>query len=178
MISRFEQLENREKLFIIGGGVILIVMLLIYAAYIPYLHAIERADKSIQVKLKQIEEVKQMQLEYLALKEQLASLESHQGQGSRLSALTLIEDLASRIGSRDNLVNIRPQTAQVQGDYRVENVDVRFERMPLAQLVRLLKGLETSQGQIQVKSLQVKQRFDDKALVDLNMTVSSFRKNQ
>jgi general secretion pathway protein M len=177
VISRFEQLETREKLYLAGGCAILVILLLIFAVCLPYQRALERADNSIAAKLRQIQEIEQLQIDYRALKTRLTKLESRQGQGNNLSALTLIEDIASQIGSRENLVNVRPQSAQVKGNYRVENVDVKFEKMPLSQLLRLLKGIETTQAQLQVKTLQVKQRFDDKSQLDVNMTVTSFREN-
>jgi general secretion pathway protein M len=177
VISYLEELETREKFFLAGGCAILVLLLLLYAVYLPYQRALDRADRSIEVKLRQIGEIGQLQADYQALKIHLAKLESTQGQGRSLSALTLIEDVAGRICSRENLVNVRPQAAQVKGDYRVENVDVRFEKLPLLQLLRLLKGIEATKTQTQVKTLQIKQRFDDRSQLDVTMTVSSFRKN-
>jgi type II secretory pathway component PulM len=177
VIRQLEQLETREKLFLIAGGAILFVLLLVFGVYLPYLRALERADRSITVKIDQIKEMVQLQSDFKVLQTQMEQLESSQEPGTGLSALTLIEDIAGRIGSRENLINIRPQAVQIKGDYRIENVDVKFEKMPLSQVVRLLKGIEISKIPIQVKTLQLKQRFDDHSQLDVTMTVSSFRKN-
>ncbi len=178
MINRIAQLERREKILLLVGAVFIVVVVLIYGVYDPYRNALSRAQRSIATKYQQIDQVRALQAEYLALQGQMNRAESKLVKRSGVSALAMVEDIASRIGSRENLSYIRPQPAQTQGDIHIENLDVKLERLSLQQVLQLLWGVESAKTQMQIKNLRLKQRFDNPAQTDLTMTVSVFRKNR
>ncbi len=178
MISRFNQLEQREKVFLAIGAVFLLIIILVFGVYQPYRNALDRAEKTIATKRLQVQEVRKLQAEYQALESRMKRSEAKLVSTRGLSALALVENVASNIGSRENLNYIRPQPPQTQGEFRIENLDIKFEKLPLQQVVSLLWGIETSTSQMQVKNLRLKQRFDDSSQLDVTMTVSAFRRSQ
>jgi len=80
-----------------------------------------------------------------------------------------------RIGGREKLSYIRPQPPQSQGTVSIDHLDVKFERLPLPQVVRLLWEIESSATQMQIKNLRLKERFDNRTELDATMTVAVFR---
>jgi general secretion pathway protein M len=178
MISRIDQMEQREKIFLAIGAVFILFVIIVFGLYQPYRNALARTEKKIAVKQIQVEEVRKLQAEYQTLQNRMKRAETKLVSTSGLSALALVEDIASNIGGRENLSYIRAQPPQSRGEFRIENLDVKFEKLPLQQVVRLVLGIETSTTQMQVKNLRLKQRFDNSSQLDVTMTVSVFRRNQ
>lgn len=178
MIKHIAQLEYREKIMLLTGAVFLVAIFLFFGVYEPYVNSLNNAERSIAAKNRQIEEVRELQSEYLSLREQMERAESKLGRSSGLSALAMVEEIASQIGSRENLSYIRPQPSQTQGEIQIENLDVKLERLSMQQTLQLLWGFETSNTQMQIKNLRLKRRFDNPAQTDVTLTVSVFRKNR
>jgi len=177
MIGRLSQLEKREQIMLLIGAVFVIAALLFVGVYEPYRNTLSGMHRTIAAKQRQIQEVRELQAEYNELQQQMKRTESKLGKKSGLSALALLENIASSVGSRENLNYIRPQPAQTQGEIHIENVDIKLERLTLQQVLQLLWEIETAKTPMQIKNLRIKQRFDNQALTDTTMTVSVFRKN-
>lgn len=178
MIRRIEQLEEREKIFL-GVCIVFLLSVAVFSGILqPYSNALRRAERTIAVKQQQLDEVRQLQAEYQAVKDSLQRIETRLIPANGISSLALVENIANRTGSRQNLLSVRPQPPQHQGEIIIENLDVRFEKLPLQQVIRLLREIESSTAHLQVKNLQIKQRFENKAQLDLSMTISVFRRNE
>ena len=178
MIGRLGQLEKRELVMLSFGALFLLVALLYIGIYEPYQEALNNADKAIASKRRQIVEVQQLQTEYNRLQQQTNNIEGQLASRSGLSALALLENIASSVGSRENLSYIRPQPAQTQGEIYIENLDIKLEKLTLQQVLQLLWNIDTAKTPMQIKNLRLKQRFDNQALTDATLTVSVFRKNR
>ena len=178
MINRFKQLEAREKVFLSVGVAFILIVLIVFGIYQPYRNALARAEKTIVAKQVQLEETRKLQAEYRNLQNQMKRAENKLDRAEGTSALAFVEDIASDIGSRENLNYIRPQPPQTQGEFRIENLDIKFEKLTLQKVVQLLWSIETAETQMQVKNLQLKQRFDNRSQLDATLTVSAFRRNQ
>ncbi len=178
MIGRLSQLEKRELIMLGCGALFAIVVLLYIGIYEPYQNALTSAGKAIAAKRRQIVEVQQLQAEYFSLQEMTKNIEGQLAKRSGLSALALLENIASTVGSRENLSYIRPQPAQTQGEIYIENLDIKLEKLTLQQVLQLLWNIDTAKTPMQIKNLRLKQRFDNQALTDATLTVSVFRKNR
>lgn len=175
MIERFNQLETREKIFLAGGAIFLLLALIYIGLYQPYQEAVRSAEKSTLAKQAQVEQAKRLQVEYRALQQQMKRANTKLARSDGMSALALMEGIAVRIGGREKLSYIRPQPPQSQGTVSIDHLDVKFERLPLPQVVRLLWEIESSATQMQIKNLRLKERFDNRTELDATMTVAVFR---
>lgn len=177
MMERFQNLEQREKIMLLAGLIFLLGVVAIFGLYLPYRDALEQAERSIAVKQRQLDQVRELQRDYRHLEQRIARAESGLAGSSDRSALALLESIAAGIDSRDKLNYIRPQPPQTQGVYRIENLDIKFERLSLEQAVNLLWRVETAETRMQVRNLRLRQRFDDTSLLDVTITVAVFRRN-
>ena len=177
MFNRIDQLEKREKIYLLVGIIVILATIIFYGIYQPYHNALLRLDKKIAVKQSQLKEVRSLQAEYQSLQNQFARVQKSMGNKGPLSPLAKVEGLASNIVSRENLSYIRPQPPQVQGDIRVDNLDIKLEKLLLAQVLQLLWEIESPESHMQVKNFRLKQRFDNSSQLDLTMTVSVYDKN-
>jgi len=171
MITR---LNPRERV-IVGGGLVVVVGLIFWFALItPYMNATKRLDRRISAHHHNLVRVEKMSTQIDELRHQIANIDRRQ-KGKR-PLFSLVENLTEQTGVREQLLSMRPQPATTQGKYRQQLVEIRLERLSLAQLVKLLHAIEYRSGGVQVKSLRVKPRFEDHSALDVHMVLMSLEK--
>jgi general secretion pathway protein M len=142
----------------------------------PYRSALNRLDRQIAARSGQLQEVKVLQTKYLALNQQMLQMERLLDTRQDFSALTFIENLVERTAGRENLLSMRPQTPENRNEFIIDSVEIKLERLSLKQILELLLAIEETATPMQVKNLYIKQRFDDRSLLDANMTVTALRR--
>jgi general secretion pathway protein M len=177
VFNRIDQLEKREKFFLLVGAIFVILMMSFYGIYQPYQQALLKLDKKIAVKQRQIKEIRKLQIEYQSIQKQTDQAYKALTHTGSLSPLAKTESLISNIISRDKLNYIRPQSPQLRGNIRVDNLDIKLEKLSLEQTLQLLWQVESTPSQMQVKNFRIKQRFDNASQLDLTMTVSVYSKS-
>ena len=170
------QLNQRERMFVIVGGGALVLALLYFAVVAPYRSALSRLDRQIVTRSGQLQEVKVLQDRYLAMQKQMSQVARLLGKRQDFSALSFIEDLVEQTAGRENLLSMRPQSPETRNEFTIDSVEIKLERLTLRQLLELLMGVEGATTPMQVKSLYLKQRFDDRSLLDASMTVTALRR--
>jgi len=168
------RLNPRERI-IVGLGLIVVMGLVLWFALVtPYLNAMERLDRRISAHRHNLMRVEKMSNQINELRHQVANIDRHQ-KGKR-PLFSLVENLTEQTGVREQLLSMRPQPATVQGKYRQQLVEIRLEKLSLAQLVKILHAIEYRSGGVQVKSMRVKPRFEDHSLLDVHMVLMSLEK--
>jgi len=170
------QLNQRERNFVIVGGSALVLALLYFAIVAPYHSALTRLDRQVAVRSGQLQEVKALQGRYLEMQQQMAQVTRRLEKRQDFSALTFIENLVEKTAGRENLVSMRPQSPEVRNEFTIDSVEIKLEKLTLKQLLELLLGVEGADTPVQVKSLYLKQRFDERSLLDVTMTVTALRR--
>lgn len=173
MISKLQQ---RERIFVIVGGLSIILALLYFAVAVPYHSALTRLDRQIAARSGQLQEVKALQARYLEIQQQITQVKQLLEKRQDFSALTFMENLVQQTAGRENLQSMRPQSPETRGEFTIDAVEIKLERLALKQLLELLVGIEGAATPMQVKSLYLKQRFDDRSLIDATMTVTALRR--
>lgn len=169
-------LNNRERIFVVTGCAVLSLTLLYFAIIAPYSNTMARLDQQLAISSRQLQEVNTLRTEYLALQQQMTQLERLLGNRQDFSALTFIENLVERTVGREKLLSMRPQTPEARGDFTIDSIEVKLEKLPLKQTLEFLWGIEKSRAPMQIKGLYLKQRFDDRSLLDATMTVTALRR--
>lgn len=171
MITR---LNPRERL-IVGIGLVVVVGLILWFALVtPYLRVMERLERRITAHRHNLVRVEKMSKQINELRHLIANIDSRR-KGKR-PLFSLVEKLTEQTGVREQLLSMRPQPASTQGKYRQQLVEIRLEKISLAQLVTLLHAIEYRSGGVQVKSMRVKPRFEDHSLLDIHMVLTSLEK--
>jgi general secretion pathway protein M len=174
MINR---LSYREKIFVFSGGAALLILVLWLGVIRPYHNGLATAKIRIHSRQRQLQEVQQLQQEYLGLQSALTTAERKLSGSTRgFTLFSFIEAVTTKLGIRDRLVSMRPQTPQTQGDYREESVKIKLERINLSQLVRLLYGIEKSDAALHLKKVRIKARFDNRGQFDTDLIIASLRR--
>lgn len=174
MIGR--RMTQREQ-WLIGGTVLFIALVALWLGVIePYRNASALVERQIASRQRQLREVQEVARRYQSLRRQVAAAEARLAKGAQQSLFSFIETLTQRYGIRENLVSLRPQKAQSQGALREESVEIKLERISLEQLVKLLFDLEQGDLALQVRTLRVKTRFDNRSELDVAILVARYVK--
>ncbi len=168
------QLSQRDRLALAVGGVVVLAALIWAGVISPYQGALERLDARIASRQTQMKDVEALRQEFLQLQRQLSEADRRLAASSSFSLFSFVEGLAIRVASKENLIQMRPQPPVTQEDIREESVEIRLEKVRLEQLVRLLHELQKAEAVLQVKSLRLKTRFDDRSLLDAVVTIASY----
>lgn len=167
-------LSNRDRMTLAIGGSLALVLLLVFGIIAPYRDSLARLDSRIDSRRQQLAEVEQLKLEYQSMQRQAAEVETELARSSDFSLFSFVESAAGQIAGRENLSYMRPQAGATQDGVREEAVEIRVEKVQLEQVVRLLHAVESADALVRVKSLRLKNRFDDKTRMDAVLTISAF----
>ena len=168
MINR---LSPREKTIVVAGLIVLVLLFVWFALLNPYFKQMDTLDRRITAHRHSLSRVEKISEQIGQLRQQLAEVETRR-KGKR-PLFSQVENLTEQTGVREQLLSMRPQPATNQGKFRQQLVEIRLEKISLSQLVKLLHAVEYRSGGVQVKSMRVKPRFDDRSLLDVNMILMS-----
>lgn len=166
-----KHLNPRERTVVVFGLIILILIVVWFALLQPYFKTMSTLDRKINTHRHDLAKVEKMSSQVSQLRRQLAEVGTPK-KGKR-PLFTQVESLTEQTGVREQLLSMRPQPATTQGTFRQQLVEIRLDKLSLLQLVKLLHAVEYRSGGVQVKSMRVKPRFEDRSLLDVNMVLMS-----
>jgi general secretion pathway protein M len=167
-----KRLTAREKVVVVSGLIVLILLLGWFALLNPYVKAMESLDRKNTAHRHSLLKVEKMRDQINQLRHQLATV-GNRKKGKSRPLFSVVENLTEQTGVREQLLSMRPQPATVQGKFRQQLVEIRLEKLSLTQLVKLLHAIEYRSGGVQVKSMRVKPRFEDRSVLDVSMVLMS-----
>jgi general secretion pathway protein M len=170
-------LSQRERWILLLGGVVVLITLFYLGVIAPYRSSLEMLEGRISARQRQVKEVQAMRQEFLLLQQRLQESEARLNKSQGFSLFSFVEGVAAQAASKENLVYMRPQPQSIQGEVREESVEIKLEKIQLDQMVRLLHAIESADAYLQVKNLRIRTRFDNRALLDVTLTVSSYGRN-
>ena len=105
-----KNLSPRDRQVLIGGGVIVFFLLLVFGLITPLADMLNSMDSRFTKKQEQVEKARLLQADVAQVKMQLAQLGRKTDRRQEMSLFALIEKSSEQLGFRDNLVSMRPQS--------------------------------------------------------------------
>ena len=172
--DRFQALNNEEKkkVFLVGGiSSFFLVVLIIWGAW-SSVHSRQLEIKRLAVEMKQIDT---LSLQYNKVKAEQQAREA-QIRANQVALFTLIQNSATRLDLKLNDLNERKEALSDSNLTQV-SVVVTVKELSMDRLTAFLEDLEKSAGNglVKITRLQVKTRFDSPDLLDVQMTVSTWK---
>ncbi len=168
-------LSMREKA-ILASGIIFSVLILLYVALIaPFSSKLQTLERKISAGETQVRELQGLQEQYQQLERLIKQVGSNANDNAS-GLLSFVENQVQQVAGRDKLTSMRPVAPIRHDDLLEEGVEVRMERITLQQIVDTLQRLEQAHRPIRIKGLDLKVRFEDKALFDATLLISTFSK--
>jgi general secretion pathway protein M len=171
-----ERLTPREKLALGAAGVVVLLTILIAGIILPYRAALERLDQRIVSRQGQLLEARILVQRIKAMQGEAAATQRKLSAAPSLPLVATLEGLVAEIAGKEKLLGIRPQPVTAPAGVRQEKVELQLEKVRLEQLVQLLHAIDSAKSVMQSDSVKMRPRFEDAALLDVTVVVSSFVK--
>lgn len=173
MIERF---SPREKLALAVAAGVVTLTILIAGIILPYRAAIQRLDQRITSRQGQLLEARTLVQRIKGMQGEVAATERKLTAAPSAPLVSTLEGLVAEIAGKERLLGVRPQPATAPSGFRQEKVEMQLEKVRLEQLVRLLHAIDSAKSALQTDSVKMRPRFEDSALLDVTLVVSSFGK--
>lgn len=171
MIERF---SPRERLALAVAGGVVVLTILIAGIILPYRAATLRLDQRMASRQGQLGEARTLVQRIKSMQGEVAVTERKLSAASSVPLVATLEGLVGEIAGKEKLLGIRPQPVTAPAGFRQEKVEMQLEKVRLEQLVQLLHAIDSAKSALQSDSLKMRPRFEDPALLDVTLVVSSF----
>jgi type II secretory pathway component PulM len=171
------RLSRREQLMLGWGAVAAVGIVLYIAAVDPLVQRMEVLDRLIPKKRQELEQLARLREEYGRLHQRVSVLDRQvESATPDFSLLAFVESTAlDRVG-RGHLAGIRPQPGLPFDGYEEMVVEVRLEKVSLAQVVGFLSGLDASPRRLRVKGVEIKSRFKSEEGLDAKLDIAAYQR--
>jgi hypothetical protein len=92
---------------------------------------------------------------------------------SDMSLLATMESTARKLGLADKIASMKPFTSELELGLVQSSVEMRVEKVDLKGLVQFIEAIETGPSMAVTTRLRIKTRFDDPALLDTTLLVTT-----
>jgi len=151
------QLTKREKTVVIAGASFLVLLVVLQFIVRPTTERISMLRRVVADKRDVLTDLRAGTSEYQALTEEVERLRSmiSRQQESR-TMLSAIERIGEASGLSENVLSLKPTTVTMDEEYEETVVEIRLDRITLAQLVEFLGKLESLGRAGGIKALDVR----------------------
>lgn len=165
-------MSPREKYMVLGAAVFVGIVLCYIFIVSPQLSELEKLERVIPLKEKEIETCQELIAEYKQLKVVLDKQKKKIGdRGSSGFMQSYLDAEASALNI--TVASMVPKSIDVDEEFTEQQVDLKLERLTLNSLVSFLYKLKTSDKLLTVKNIRIKRRYDDHSLSDVSLLIST-----
>jgi type II secretory pathway component PulM len=175
MTAFFSNLSVRERWLVLGAAVFVGSALLFAIIVNPLMDKKQRYIRMAQDKRQDLAEFNEFASEYRSLQSSLAEMKRKVASGSSdMSLLAAMESSARKLGLADRIASMKPFTSELESSGMVQSsVEMRVEKIDLKGLVQFIEAIETGPNMAVTTRLRIKTRFDDSALLDTTLLVTT-----
>jgi type II secretory pathway component PulM len=172
----WERLGPREKLYILAGAGIAIVVLLVQFAILPFWEDRDRVARAIETQENILKEMNTQLAEYRLLKRDTDSLQ--RAIESRPPAFTLysfVERKAREAGVRGNIKSINPSRGLSAGSYEEAMADVSLDKITTRQLVQFLYLADSPRDAVRIRKLTVRKSMESPEYLTATVQLATYQ---
>ena len=170
----FSKLSDRERWLALGAALFVGSALIFGLIVNPALEKRQRYLRMAQDKRQELAQFNEYALEYRSLQSSLVDMEKMvASRSSDMSLLAAVEGNARKLGLADRIASMKPFTTELETGMVQSSVEMRVEKIDLKGLVQFLKAIETGPHRATTTRLRIKTRFDDPALLDTTLLVTT-----
>jgi type II secretory pathway component PulM len=174
MTAFFSKLSARERWLVLGAAVFVGSALLFAIIVNPIMDKRQRYIRMAQDKRQDVAQFRELASEYSSLQASLAEMKRKvASDSSDMSLLAVMESSARKLGLADRIASMKPFTSELESGMVQSSVEMRVEKVDLKGLVQFIEAIETGPNMAVTTRLRIKTRFDDSALLDTTLLVTT-----
>ena len=177
--SGIRNLEKREKLALAGGLAFLICFMLLRFAIMPFISAKNNLENSTERKKEDLVRIKELQQEYLTLKNEQGTIEAMiRERGATFSLFTFLDQQAEKIQVKKQIQYMKPSTTEGEDTLNETSVEMKFQLISLEALVGFLRLIESEKDVVFVKRISIQENGTQQGFLDAILQIVTFEEKQ
>ncbi|MEH0021371.1 MAG: type II secretion system protein GspM [Desulfobacter sp.] len=161
-------LSQREKMIIMGGGILAVLFILVQFIYLPAYD--RRADLTDALAAEQasLKKIQALQKEYRALvPDHGGGLDQIKDRKKGFTLFSFLDHQASRSGVKGNIDYMKPHTRELDNsDVTLSIVKLKLKQIVLRDFVRFIQAVESQGAGIRISSLSLNKSGKEKNRLD------------
>jgi hypothetical protein len=172
--SWYDGLSDRERRLLTLLSLSLVILCIIITIFV-FFNSIRSKNILLTRNQEQLTQIRALEGEYLSAKEKHAR-EMDRIRNNTISLFTYIQSITSKLGLSVPGMTEQKRALGKSGAVEV-SVKVAFTKLSIDKLTRLLELLESPENSsfVKVTRLKISKRHDDPELLDIQMTVSTYK---
>lgn len=170
-----ENLNSREK-WVLGGGVAFVLSFLVLQLIIlPFIDARSKLQNSIARKEQELVDIKLLQQEYLALKNEEGTIQTRiQQRGGGFTLFTFLDRQADKAKVKKQIQYMKPSTSEGDDVLDETMVEMKLQQVTLEALVNFLRLVESERNVVFIRRLSIQESGDKQGYLDSIMQIVTF----
>jgi len=170
----FQNLQFREKIFVVCATVAAVLFLLFVIVIDPVLARSGQLDRQLRKAEQDLKAIKDLRREYNRLQGVLGEVDKGLRGGPNVSLVTHLATLSRRTDVDGAISGMTPSPSGTSStaSYTEESVDVKMTDVDLEKLVKYLYAIERSQQSPKIRRLSIKPRSSDRNKLTVTFRVS------
>lgn len=176
MKKHWNNLGRRERVAILGGAGIVLAILLVQFAIIPFWEEKARVARALDVQEKVLEEMNTQFAEYRVIQRDMDAIQK--ALASRPPDFTLygfVERKTRESGVRQNVRAINPSRGVSAGAYEETIADVSLEKITTRQLVQFLYRADSPRDAVRIRKLTVRQSLESPEYLTATVQLATYQ---
>jgi hypothetical protein len=172
--TAFERLSGREQLMVVFMILALIGMIVGFGGYFVNKDLASK-DKRIAAKIEKLKEIAELRGDYQRRLGEQQRLADEVRRNNETRILSYLEGLSQK--ANIELKNASERQGEPTGSDLVkeESAEVTIQNVSLDRLYEFLRQIEEGNRLVKIRRLKIKTRFDNKEMLDANVTVGTFK---
>jgi hypothetical protein len=172
--TAFERLSGREQLMVVFMILALIGMIVGFGGYFVN-KDLAGKDKRIAAKIEKLKEIAELRGDYQRRLGEQQRLADEVRRNNETRILSYLEGLSQK--ANIELKNASERQGEPTGSDLVkeESAEVTIQNVSLDRLYEFLRQIEEGNRLVKIRRLKIKTRFDNKEMLDANVTVGTFK---
>lgn len=173
--SGINNLEQRERLVLIGGVAFLICFILFRFTIVPFISAKNRLEQATERKREELVRIKELQQEYISLKKEEGTIEAMINErGPQFSLFTFLDQQAERVQVKKQIQYMKPSTTEGEDTLNETMVEMKFQLISLESLVGFLRLVESKKNVVFVKRISIQESGTTEGSLDAIIQIVTF----
>lgn len=174
-----DRLTRRERVFILGGTMFVLMFLVYQFGIEPFFQKKERLEQALARQRAALVEMQLLQRQYQELKADRGDiLERVKRRNPDFNLFTFVEKRATAVRVKDRLTSMKPGTTSWQNGLRQSEVEVKVEAIVLSQLIDFLIEIESIENAAFVRRIVVQKSRQESGLLDALIAVVTLEKQE
>ena len=169
------QLAKREKYLIALAVIVIISALVIQFVIMPFWENRERLKNNVTVKHNNLQQIVGLRQQFLLLQQDSNTLAQRlAGRTKNFTLFSFLEKAAGDAEVKNNIKSMKPSASTGKGPFKESLVEMKLERITLAQMVGYLKLIESPEKLVSIKRISIQSNKKETQFLDVVLQVLTF----